>query len=123
MAPHRWPLQLNRVSECLADAEVEKAGVAERRCAQANWAYLGAAFSPWGACGPNGKKLLFELSKKATVAFQGAEQRRQASALVQGISLALDRQHARMLALRYRVQEGSGIVLPDEGDAFADPMR
>ena len=63
MAPSTWPLSLDKVSSCLAKAEAAKAKAAEDRCAKAGWSYMGAAFTPWGAPGPQAKTLLFELTK------------------------------------------------------------
>ena len=110
LAPHRYPLSLDKVSACLAEAELAKAKAAEDRCSQAGWSYMGAAFTPWGSPGPQAKQLLFELTKKATSGLSGRDRDRRSTTITQSISLAFARELARQLELRYKVQVDQPVV-------------
>ncbi len=64
---------------------------------------MAAAFSPWGMPGPSAKSLLQEITRRAVAALGGWEKTIRTLQIQEGISVTMQRQVSRQLALRYRV--------------------
>jgi hypothetical protein len=105
LAPHRWPLRLERVQRCLKDAEVAKQTKGEERCARHGWGFQPAAFTTWGMAGPQASAMLFEIKKRATNNLSGWIKIKKAEEITANISLTMARQIARQLRMRNRVHE------------------
>ena len=99
------PLNPENSRRHLNEAEKVKRVKQSPSCDAMVWAHHPAAYSPWGGQGAAAKGLLHELLKRATADQQGWPKVQMILELRQNLSLALAREVAKQLAMRFRVLE------------------